>query len=117
MFNTQFKGKDIGDCKYGLSEYPTGVVEVSLNPVEDRSQFKGQLKSTFGNNPPQIGERIKVTMNSLGFGKVTAYFIEHEYVGVEVALEKQPDWHIRQRGKGGHCLVFGAEIKRMEKTT
>ena len=76
--------------------------------------MKGKLKSTMGDNPPKIGERIKVTINKLGYGMVVAYYIEHEYVGVEVKLENPPEWYVKQNGKGSHALVFGAEIEKLE---
>jgi hypothetical protein len=61
---------------------------------------------------PQIGERVQITFNGLGCGTVVAYFVEDTYIGVEVAPDKRPEWHVKQNGnQHPHPLVFGAEIK------
>lgn len=69
---------------------------------------------------PAIGDRVLITMNGLGPGRVASYFTEHGWLGVSVRLEKDPDWHVKQcRGTkwAGHALVFGAEIKPLSPTT
>jgi len=66
---------------------------------------------------PAIGSRVYVNMNDFGEGVVVSYFIEHGYVGVEVDLDRQPDWHVEEHGKGKHILVFGIEVKKVEEVT
>ena len=62
------------------------------------------------NPPPAIGSRVKVRFNGFGDGTVTGYFLEEGFLGLEVAVDKQPDWHIKQGGTNPIC-VFGAECK------
>lgn len=62
--------------------------------------------------PPRIGERVRVTFNGFGEGRVVAYFREAGFLGVEVKCDKRPDWHVKQNGdKHPHPMVFGAEIE------
>ena len=65
---------------------------------------------------PMIGDRIYVSVNSIGYGKVVGYFQEDGYLGVEVKLEDPPEWWIRNQEEFKNtrmlCYVFGAEIKR-----
>ncbi len=59
--------------------------------------------------PPQIGDRVTVNFNGFGIGSAVDYFTQDGWLGIEVKLDKQPDWHIKQ---GGHnpIKVFGAEV-------
>lgn len=96
--NSQFSGRDKeGKCVYGLNEFPTD-------------------QKWSGHEVPKIGDKVKINFNGLGSGVVVCYFWEHGYAGVEVKLDKQPDWHAKQNGKGHNSLVFGAEIiKKCDK--
>lgn len=61
---------------------------------------------------PAIGTRVEITFNGFGAGEVVGYFREFGYVGVEVKVDKRPDWHIKQCGdKHPNPMVFGIEIK------
>jgi len=65
-------------------------------------------------DPPAIGTRIKVTMNRLGFGTVTGYFVEYGWLGVRVRFERPPRWWVKQNHPDrpdGH--IFGVEFKSM----
>lgn len=52
-------------------------------------------------------------MNGFGPGVVVAYFVEAGYLGIEVELDKRPDWHVKQDVDGSHPhpLVFGIECE------
>ncbi len=64
-----------------------------------------------GKSPlPRIGERVHINFNELGNGTVESYFIEDEWIGVTVRLDRQPEWHRRQNGNRPIALVFGLEI-------
>jgi len=63
---------------------------------------------------PKIGTKVKVLINRLGTGTVKGYFIEHAYLGVEVALDNQPEWHKKQNGVGTLALIFGVETKEVD---
>lgn len=71
---------------------------------------------------PQIGQRVRVNFNSFGAGVVVAYFVETggsaPFLGVEVFLDKRPEWHVKQHGAAHpHPLVFGAEIEAVAGVT
>jgi hypothetical protein len=66
---------------------------------------------------PSIGTKVKIKFGGLDTGEVVSYFTEGGYVGVQVKLDKPPDWHQKQnKGKEfeGMSLVFGAEILLVE---
>lgn len=69
---------------------------------------------------PKVGDRVKVTMNGLGTGVITGFFVESGWLGVLVQPDKgqRPQWHIDQfkRNKWEFIgyQVFGAEIKFMD---
>jgi len=112
------------ECLYNLKEFPLTVKTVGLNRD---NLFMGlsftpegtevPIKHTFA-RVPAIGERVEISMNNLGSGTVEAYFVEHQYAGVQVRLDvlTRPAWHRRQEKANsrfkGCALVFGAELKR-----
>ncbi len=90
---------------------------------------KDQLSTSIwsGKSPlPEIGDTVEINFNGFGKGKVVGYFTargeipqggtEHRwYVGVEVHLEKEPEWYRKQNGnKHRHPQVFGSEINIMK---
>lgn len=89
------ESKNREGCRYGLATPPEG-------------KWSGTMPI------PSVGQRVKVNMNDFGEGVVVAYFVEHGYVGVEVDLDKQPEWHLKQNGPDRHVMVFGIEVKVME---
>jgi len=104
---------------YGIVDTPrrTGTQPNPYNPEEtvENVTLTALTKEVTGfwSNAtflPGIGERVQVNMNGLGAGEVVAYFKERQWIGVEVALDQQPDWHLKQTGRGSHALVFGIEV-------
>ena len=62
---------------------------------------------------PAIGDRVHINFNSFGSGTVRGYFVEEEWIGVEVECDQRPEWHVRQNGdRHPHPLVFGAELRQ-----
>jgi hypothetical protein len=62
--------------------------------------------------PPAIGTKVKVTMNSLGPAIVRGYFIEHNWLGINVQFLKPPKWWKEQNKdrilhNGGITKTFG----------
>lgn len=58
---------------------------------------------------PEVGEPVYIAMNNMGAGRVVGYFMEHDWVGVSVKLQRNPDW--RKVGVEVPAMVFGAELK------
>lgn len=77
----------------GLQTPPTGYAWSNPSPV------------------PPIGTNVHITLNKLGEGTVKSYFTEGGYLGVEVSLKQQPEWHLKQNGKGATAHLFGAELQ------
>ncbi|GAA5504128.1 hypothetical protein Dxin01_03897 [Deinococcus xinjiangensis] len=82
-----------------------------------------------GTDPiPSGGQRVKVTMNGLGFGTVAGYFLageagkadparpERRFLGVGVLLEGPPDWYKAQHPnwQTEPARVFGPEVAALE---
>lgn len=59
---------------------------------------------------PAVGQRVRVALNGLGKGTVTAHFVEEGFLGVAVALDAAPDWYVTQNGPDAPAHVFGLEI-------
>lgn len=70
---------------------------------------------------PKIGDRVKVTMNGLGVGTITGFFVESGWLGVIVQPDEgqRPKWHVDQFKRNKYEFigyqVFGAEIKFMDE--
>jgi hypothetical protein len=64
--------------------------------------------------PPPVGEKIMLTINSLGEAAVVGYFGQDGYLGLRTKLDNPPAWYLKQNGgnKVGH--VFGPEFKPLE---
>jgi hypothetical protein len=62
---------------------------------------------------PAIGTRVRVTMNDLGPGVITGYFVEYGWLGVYVRLDPdtRPAWHKKQNPTKTDAMVFGIEIQ------
>jgi hypothetical protein len=61
--------------------------------------------------PPEIGTKIRVTMNRLGTGIVRGYFTEGGWLGLPVELLNPPAWWLQQNPGRPHAHVFGPEFK------
>jgi len=62
-------------------------------------------------DPPKIGAKVNVSVNGIGEGKVTSYFVEYGWLGVMVRPKKAPDWYIKQNGRYALAHIFGNELK------
>jgi len=109
---SQYTGQDVKDEKYDIS------LELAQKHVWRDCYMP----------LPEIGTRLRVAMNGMGDGVVVAYFVSYGgiagkksmgfkegdkmwFTGIEVKLDKQPDWHLDECGEGRHALVFGTEIR------
>jgi hypothetical protein len=67
-----------------------------------------------GFQPPPVGSKVMVRINSLGVAEVKGYFSQEGYLGLLVVLDNAPEWYVKQNGdakKVGH--VFGPEVKAL----
>lgn len=101
---TEGSNKDIpkSKCHYGMTTVP----EYRITDDDPRLDLLPLSRQEL----PAIGARVKINFNKLGTGTVVAYFTEHGFIGVEVALEDQPCWHRKQNGANCNTLVFGKEF-------
>ncbi len=65
--------------------------------------------------PPQIGEKVAVRLNGFRDCTVTGYFQEGGFLGIELSAKERPDWHKKQKPKGGTLLFFGVEISKLKE--
>lgn len=63
--------------------------------------------------PPVVGARVNIRVNSIGMGTVTGYCVEGGYLGLMVLADDstRPEWHKRQNPKNEPYQAFGAELK------
>jgi hypothetical protein len=107
--------KQIGTEKINLPgseidgrELPTFIItERHLLPMEDHGE-RGKWSNP--KPPPDIATRVNVNFNGFGLGTVVDYFIEGGWLGLEVEIDKQPDWHRKQNGPQKVIRVFGLEV-------
>jgi hypothetical protein len=60
---------------------------------------------------PEIGERVTISFNGLGAGKVVGYKVVEGWLGVFIQLEKNPEWRAKQgQSLSVPAFVFGAEL-------
>ena len=64
--------------------------------------------------PPPIGEKVRVSMNSLGNGDVVGYFSLEGYLGLRVKLDNPPEWYVKQNKGNVVGQIFGPEFKPLE---
>jgi hypothetical protein len=72
---------------------------------------------------PKIGDRVNITMNSIGYGEVKGYFVSVTdrgvYLGVMVLPENPPDWHKRQVARAiaedARARRIGPEQAKLER--
>jgi hypothetical protein len=60
--------------------------------------------------PPKVGDRVNVIVNNFGLGTVLDYEVRSGWLGVEVKVDKQPEWNRKQNGIRNVFTFFGAEI-------
>lgn len=97
--------------------HPEGMPDDEFNKIfpESLDVFYSPLADTEAmwsgkTELPKVGDKVHINMNGLGDGTVESYFIESEWLGVTVRLDKQPDWHKKQRPNNPIAMVFGLEI-------
>jgi len=73
-------------------------------------QAEGKAVWSNENPPPPIGGRVRVRVNGIGMATVTDYFVQDEFLGVKLLVDKWPDLLKQQNGADRTCHAFGAEI-------
>ena len=103
-------------CFYGLEELPEWVQQppwVDNKPLarDPQDRVNGPAWWSNAKPPPPPGTRVHVNFNGFGDGTVVAYFREDGYLGVEVMVDKRPDWHVKRGDdKHPHPMCFGVEL-------
>ena len=65
---------------------------------------------------PSPGERVNVRVNGMGVGTVVGYFFASDFIGIEVALDKRPEWHVKNKPKDKpNTLAFGSEVTVLKR--
>lgn len=90
-----------------LDTVPAYVAPVWAN---DSLQNRDDVKWSHANPPPAIGEKVAIQFNGLGSGTVVGYFVEENFLGLRVKLDKNPAWREKQLKGNPPALVFGAEV-------
>jgi len=105
--------QDPDGCAYGLKRLPAGYVNHGPFDAknDDERPARGEVWWCGDKAPPAIGEQVAVRMNQLGEGEVTSYFHEHGFLGVELRIDRQPEWHRKQNGHSPYVLVFAIELE------
>jgi hypothetical protein len=60
--------------------------------------------------PPAIGDTVHCRVNSIGECRVTGYFEDQGFLGVEAIALHPPLWFIKQNGAVRTVYLFGNEI-------
>ncbi len=99
--------KQLGDkAKYGHQyRYSFSNAENNHAPFPAREGFWSSEQPL-----PNIGARVSIDFNNFSEDTVVAYFFECDFIGIEVHVDKRPDWHLKQCKERTHPLVFGAEV-------
>jgi hypothetical protein len=86
--------------QYELMEAP----ETARNP-------SGTLAGWSSKNPvPKIGDHVEIHMNGFGGGTVLDYFVECNWLGVRVLIDKCPAWFAKQHPDRNWAMVFGVDL-------
>lgn len=86
-----------------LSECPTWTANTKDAP-------EGVPKWSGNGSPPWLGDKVNVTMNSLGKGTVKGFFVLHGYLGIGIELDSPPKWYVEQNDGNLIARVFGNEM-------
>lgn len=95
----------------------TQTTEAPAQPQHPIITIMGHTGKWSNAQQPHLGDRVKVTMNGLGTGKIVDLFVAHGFLGVVVIPDpgQRPQWHIdqfkRNKMEFKGYRVFGAEIK------
>jgi hypothetical protein len=114
--------------QYNLTAVPFPLAHMHGLKIEgpEVKELEGQTKWSGAMGVPAIGDRVEIKFNSFGRGTVMGYFIEHDYLGLYVKVDKLPEWRVKQDKRNGkrspesiaanplNCvMVFGAEIHEL----
>lgn len=80
------------DCKYNQKQ------------IDPSAKWSGKAPI------PAVGDDVIALINGRWEGKVTGYFVEHGYQGIEVACTKLPEWRVKRDPKDKNALFFGVDI-------
>ena len=91
---------------------PTPMLPVFKHREGTERPYRHALWTGKG-EPPAVGSRVTISINSIGAGTVTGYAVDGGYLGVMVAIDDatRPDWHKKQNPENKPALVFGTELK------
>ena len=99
-------------AEYGLDDLPAAWEPLTWDVQGNSLTEAGKLYWSGKDEPPPVAARVEVLINGMGPGRVVGYFVEGPYLGVEVRLEKNPGWRLKQHGgKDLPVLAFGKEIR------
>lgn len=99
---------DTENGKYDLMECPPYIKYVFKENDPDKP--KG-LKWSNIKDVPKIGDNVRINFNQLGTGIVESYFIEYDWLGICVKLDKIPEWKQKRIHNKDVALVIGAELE------
>lgn len=88
---------------------PAKLVEGHFLPASE-----GKVRWSKDEPPPEIGTRIRVTINNCGPAVVTGYFTQDGWLGIICDLTDPPDWHVKQNKGNPRGHVFGPEFERID---
>lgn len=90
---------------YESPQYSDPKVATPTNAAPGKILWGGKQE------PPAIGSKVCVTMNSLGPGTVRGYFVEYDWLGLLVELHNPPKWWIEQNPARPLAHIFGIEFQ------
>lgn len=60
--------------------------------------------------PPPVGALVTLDINGTWRGRVTGYFVEHGFQGIEVACSQMPDWRMKRDPRDTSGYFFGPDL-------
>lgn len=112
--NLQYPDKPDRECWYNIRHIRPFLHTTDKQIWIDENGHKAMWSGSW---MPTIGERVRINFNGFGEGKVLSWFMEHGYIGVEVELDKEPDWRKATPNiDHSSALVFGLEIVKAKQT-
>ena len=85
--------------------FGVGTIVDLLSGKADEAEWTGNQY------PPAVGERVVANFNGFGPGVVTGYRAVDGYLAIEITVDKQPEWHLKQNGVKRDIIAFGPEVK------
>lgn len=67
--------------------------------------------STHFATPPAIGDVVACSVNRIGNVRITGYFEEQGFFGVEAVVLDPPEWFTKQNKEVRTVYLFGSEIR------